>query len=125
MDKKLTKTSPDALAPLAQQIKALAIAGKSIEVIKANVLKGLRAEFLARRKGVEDLVKSRKIKGLEAARLLSEAMDHTLQDLCVLTVESVFLPGNRTASENISIVATGGYGRRLPAASPWSWQHHN
>ena len=111
MDKKVTNPVPDDLAPLADQIKALAIKGQGTEALKECVLKGLKPAFQAGRKDIERDVKSRKIKGLEAAHLLSDAMDQTIRDLCILTTESVFLPGNRTSSENISIVATGGYGR--------------
>lgn len=104
------ETAPDFAALLAD-VKALSLSQPSYEVLRKTVIQAIGPEYFKKRKDLETAVKSGEIKGLESAKLLSVATDELLQKLCAITTTSVFLPGAKTSSEEISLIATGGYGR--------------
>lgn len=104
--------SPPGFAGALDEVKALSLSQAPYEVLRKTVIQAIGPEYFKKRADLEAAVQSGEIKGLESAKRLSIATDELLQKLYALTTASVFLPGAHAASEEICLVATGGYGRR-------------
>jgi len=79
--------------------------------LRSEALALIKAKFQEARASVHADVESGKLRGLGAARALSAIQDSFIQVLYDFATKHFYYAQNPTASEHLSIVATGGYGR--------------
>ena len=96
---------------LRQDLAALAERIVSREELRKESLPLIKGAFQNARGRVKDQVLAGKLHGLEAARALSAIQDTVIQVLYDFAVEEFHRPAKTDASEHLTIVATGGYGR--------------
>jgi [protein-PII] uridylyltransferase len=96
---------------LRRELKALAGRKSDRGELRKDALALVKNEFLNARERVKQQVLAEKLPGQAAARALAAIQDATIQVLYEFAVKRFHPAKNPTASEHITVVATGGYGR--------------
>ena len=96
---------------LRQALTALAQAESDKTKLRAEALALIKVNFQDARRAVRAELEAGKLTGQETARALSEIQDGFIQVLYDFATKHFYYAQNPTASEHLSIVATGGYGR--------------
>jgi len=96
---------------LRHELTALAHDAKDQTVLRTAALAAIKSAFQDARTRVKAGVDSGRFNGLTAARALSNVQDATIQVIYDFATKHFYYAQNPTASERITIVATGGYGR--------------
>jgi len=79
--------------------------------LRSEALALIKTKFQEARTSVRTDVESGKLNGLDAARELSAIQDSFIQVLYDFATKHFYYAQNPTASEHLSVIATGGYGR--------------
>ena len=96
---------------LRQALSALAQRLSDKTRLRAEALALIKVSFHDARAGVREDVEGGRMNGLAAARALSALQDAVIQVLYDFATKHFYYAQNPTASEHLSVVATGGYGR--------------
>ncbi|MGA7676114.1 MAG: [protein-PII] uridylyltransferase [Rhizomicrobium sp.] len=96
---------------LRRELKALAGRKNDRGELRKEALALIKNEFLNARERVRRQVLAENLPGQAAARALSQIQDAAIQVLYDFAVKRFYPAKNPTASEHITVVATGGYGR--------------
>jgi [protein-PII] uridylyltransferase len=109
--KKPARTIPLDGDVLRQDLRALAKRITSREDLRKESLPLIKGAFQNARNRVKDQVLEGKLHGQQAARALSVIQDTTIEVLYDLAVKEFHPITKKDASETLTVVATGGYGR--------------
>ena len=96
---------------LRHELTALARDAKDQTILRTAALSAIKAAFQDARTRVKDGVDTGRFNGLIAARALSNVQDATIQVIYDFATKHFYYAQNPTASERVTVVATGGYGR--------------
>ena len=96
---------------LRRELKALARRAADTGELRKEAMARIKAEFIAARSRVKEQVDVEKLPGLTAARALSSIQDTVIQVIYDFAVKRFFPAKNPKTAEQITVVATGGYGR--------------
>nr|WP_167085274.1 [protein-PII] uridylyltransferase [Rhizomicrobium palustre] len=96
---------------LRQDLTALGSRIAPRDELRKEALVLIKGAFQNARGRIKDQVMSGKLHGLEAARQLSAIQDSVIQVLYDFAVKEFYPPSKKDASEQLTVVATGGYGR--------------
>ncbi|MGC9954086.1 MAG: [protein-PII] uridylyltransferase [Rhizomicrobium sp.] len=96
---------------LRRELKTLAGRKRDRGELRKAALALIKSEFVNARERVKQQVLAEKLPGQAAARALAAIQDATIQLLYDFAVKHFHPAKNPTAAEQITIVATGGYGR--------------
>jgi [protein-PII] uridylyltransferase len=98
-------------AVLRQDLAALSERVADRDDLRREALPLIKGAFQNARGRVKDQVMGGKLHGLEAARALATIQDTVIQVLCDFAIAEFYRPEKKDASEHLTVVATGGYGR--------------
>ncbi len=109
--KKTVRTLPLDGEVLRQDLYALAGRVASKDELRKEALLLIKGSFQNARTRIKDQVLSDGLHGQHAARQLSGVQDTVIQVLYDFAIKEFYPPSRRDASEHLTVVATGGYGR--------------
>lgn len=109
--KKSNRTAPLDGDVLRQDLSALGASIGPREELRKEALMLIKGAFQSARERVKEQVAGNGLHGLMAARQLSAIQDTIIQVLYDFAVKEFYPPSKKDASEQLTVVATGGYGR--------------
>lgn len=109
--KKPPRTVPLDGAVLRQDLFALGQRVANKDELRKEALQLIKGAFQNARSRVKDLVVTGQLHGQQAARQLSAIQDSVIQVLYDFAVKEFYPQSKKDASQHLTVVATGGYGR--------------